>query len=64
MRKWLYADGEVISCTEKVKVLEENIEEIEQIVQDAVDDAVIMGHDLESYKIILIELINSIESDF
>lgn len=42
-KAWHYCDGKVISCTEKVKVLEENWFEIKAALQDALDDAVLMG---------------------
>ena len=41
--EWLDADGQPIACVEKIKVLNENLDELEQIFQDALDDAVLMG---------------------
>jgi len=32
-----------VSCLEKLKVLNENYEELRQMAQDALDDAVLMG---------------------
>ena len=40
--RWLKADGSTVSCTEKVKVLEENWEEVKALLQDVLDDAVLM----------------------
>ncbi len=42
-KTWHYPDGSVISCTEKVKVLEENWHEVKALLQDVLDDAVLMG---------------------
>ena len=42
-KRWLKADGSTISCTEKVKVLEENWLELRALLQDVLDDAVLMG---------------------
>lgn len=42
-KTWNYPDGSVISCTEKVKVLEENWQEVKALLQDVLDDAVLMG---------------------
>lgn len=42
-KTWHYPDGSVISCTEKVKVLEENWLEVKALLQDVLDDAVLMG---------------------
>jgi hypothetical protein len=40
--KWVREDGSVISCTEKVKVMTENFDEIKQIAQDALEDGILM----------------------
>jgi hypothetical protein len=40
--KWLRDDGSVVSCTEKVKVMVENFDEIKQIAQDAFEDGLLM----------------------
>lgn len=40
--KWLRDDGSVVSCTEKVKVMTENFDEIRQIAQDALEDGLLM----------------------
>lgn len=39
---WLRDDGSVVSCTEKVKVMTENFDEIKQIAQDAFEDGLLM----------------------
>ena len=36
--KWVRDDGSVVSCTEKVKVMAENFDELKQIAQDAMED--------------------------
>lgn len=40
--KWLRDDGSVVSCTEKVKVMTENFNELKQIAQDALEDGLLM----------------------
>ena len=42
---WLRPDGSIVACTEKVKVLGENLDELRQIAQDALEDAVLMEVD-------------------
>lgn len=42
---WKGANDENISCTEKIKILNENILEISQITDDAIEDAILMGAD-------------------
>lgn len=40
--KWIRDDQSVVSCTEKVKVMTENFDEIKQIAQDALEDGLLM----------------------
>jgi hypothetical protein len=40
--KWVRDDESVVSCTEKVKVMTENFDEIKQIAQDAFEDGLLM----------------------
>ena len=40
--KWLRDDGSVVSCTEKVKVMTENFDELKQVAQDALEDGLLM----------------------
>ncbi len=42
---WHDPAGKAISCTEKIKVLNENIEELQQMAQDAFEDALLLGCD-------------------
>ncbi|MDP1765322.1 MAG: hypothetical protein Q8K83_00320 [Methylotenera sp.] len=40
--RWVRDDSSVVSCTEKVKVMTENFDEIKQIAQDAFEDGLLM----------------------
>ena len=40
--KWIRDDQSVVSCTEKVKVMTENFDEIKQMAQDALEDGLLM----------------------
>ena len=40
--KWLRDDDSIVACTEKIKVMNENFDEIKQIAQDALEDGVLM----------------------
>ncbi|WP_120497050.1 hypothetical protein [Kiloniella sp. EL199] len=59
---WRQPDGEPLSCLEKIKVLNENLEEIRELSQDALEDAVLMGGDegqlREVLKTIVDDLVN------
>jgi hypothetical protein len=41
--RWQKPDGSPVACVEKIKVLNENYQELRQIAQDALEDAVLMG---------------------
>lgn len=42
---WLTPEGEPVSCVEKIKVLNENLVELRELAQEALEDAVLMGAD-------------------
>ena len=39
---WLRDDKTIVACTEKIKVMQENFEEIGQLTQDAFEDGLLM----------------------
>ena len=42
---WKGKNNDVISCSEKIKLLNENIIEIKRMSDDAIEDAILMGAD-------------------
>ena len=50
---WLTPAGEPVSCLDKIKVLNENLEEIRELAQDALEDAVLMGCDETQFRKVL-----------
>ena len=50
---WLTPQGEKLSCIEKIKVLNENLEEIQVLAQEAFEDAVLMGGDEDQFRQVL-----------
>ena len=42
---WRTPEGEPVSCVERIKVLNENLAELRDLAQDALEDAVLMGCD-------------------
>ncbi len=61
---WRSPAGEVVACVEKNKVLQENLAEMRQICQDALDDAVLMGCDEQQVRAVFAELIAQLESPY
>ena len=42
---WKSSNNEPISCSEKIKILNENVVEIKRMTDDAIEDAELMGAD-------------------
>ncbi len=61
---WRSPQGEVVACVEKLKVLRENLEEIQQLCQDALEDAVLMGCDESQFRSVLSELVQRLENPY
>lgn len=61
---WHRSNGEIVSCTEKVKVMRENIEELQQVIQDAYEDALLMDVDSAQIKSFLIAMIENLENPY
>ena len=61
---WRSPSGEVVACVEKLKVLRENLEEIQQLCQDALEDAVLMGCDESQLKQVLTNLVQQLENPY
>jgi len=57
---WRQSDGTPVSCLEKIKVLNQNIQEIETLCADALEDGVLMGCDAEQMKAALHALIDGL----
>jgi hypothetical protein len=60
--QWPGADGQPVSCREKLKVLAENHAEAAQALRDVFEDAVLMGVDEAAMRRILTGLVDSLPS--
>lgn len=61
---WLQPDGAPLSCREKIKILNENLEEIREMAQDALEDGILMGCDEKQLREVLTALIDSLENPY
>ncbi len=61
---WLDPEGKPVSCLEKIKVLNENLEEIRDLAQEAFEDAVLMGCDEAQFRQVMKELVASLENTY
>ena len=56
---WKREDKSIVSCTEKIKVMKEKFDEINQLMQDAFEDGLLMEVSEEQMKTVFEEIIHS-----
>ena len=61
---WKRPDGSVVACTEKIKVLRENLEELQQVAQDAFEDALLMECDEAQIREVFQEIISNLKNPY
>jgi hypothetical protein len=61
---WKTPEGEPVSCVEKIKVLNENLAELQGLAQDALEDAVLIGCDEAQIRNVLAELIGGLVNPY
>lgn len=59
---WLHPNGTPVACREKLKVLAENQAELAQVMQDAFEDAVLMGVDEAAMRALLADMVAGLRS--
>ncbi len=59
---WPQADGAPVYCREKLRTLADNHAELAQVMQDAFEDAVLMGVDEAAMRRILTEMVQTLRS--
>ncbi len=61
---WLKPDGTPVSCVEKLKVMNQNLEELRQVAQDTLEDAILMGCDEAQVRQVLRELMDRLDNPY
>jgi len=61
---WVQPDGQPVSCREKIEVLNENLEEIRGMAQDALEDAILMGCDERQVRQALHEMVDALTNPY
>ena len=54
---WRTPEGEPVSCVEKIKVLNENLAELRELAQEALEDAVLIGCDERQLREVLAAIV-------
>lgn len=61
---WVRNDKSIVACTEKIKVMQENFEEIEQLMQDALEDGLLMEVSEAQMREALRELVDNLVNPY
>lgn len=61
---WRDPNGEPVSCVEKIKVLNDNLDEIKEMCQEALEDAVLMGCDETQFRGVIDQLAKSLVNPY
>jgi len=61
---WKRDDGPTVSCTGKTKVMKENLDEINQLMQDAFEDGVIMEVSDQQIRDVFHEIVNQLNNPY
>ncbi|MDA0220535.1 MAG: hypothetical protein O3B22_13335 [Proteobacteria bacterium] len=61
---WRDPAGNPVSCVDKLKLLQENLEELREMAQEALEDAVVMGCDEGQTRKVLADLVAGLEKPF
>lgn len=62
MTVWKTVDGTPVSCRDKLRTLDENLTEARQVLQDAFDDAVLMGVGADAMRQVLAQVVVGLSS--
>ena len=61
---WVRDDKSVVSCTEKIKVMKENFDELKQLSQDAIEDGLLMEVSDNQMKAALHQMIDDLVNPY
>ena len=61
---WRRDDQSIVACTEKIKVMQENFDEIKQIAQDAFEDGLLMEVSESQLRVALHQLVDSLVNPY
>lgn len=64
MPKWYDNQGQIVACTEKIKVMQQNMEELYDLAQEAFEDGLLMGCGEAQLRTYLQELMAALDNPY
>jgi hypothetical protein len=61
---WVRDDKSIVACTEKIKVMQENFDEIAQMLQDAFEDGLLMEVNESQMREALLTLVDELKNPY
>jgi hypothetical protein len=61
---WVRDDNSIVACTEKIKVMQENFDEITQMMQDAFEDGLLMEVSEQQMREALHKLVDTLTNPY
>ena len=61
---WVRDNNSIVACTEKIKVMTDNFEEIAQLMQDALEDGLLMEVSETQMRETLLSLVNALNNPY
>ena len=62
--RWIDKEGKALSCKDKLATLEDNLEELLEIALDALEDAAVMGADVDATRQAFVRGIEALQPRF
>lgn len=61
---WRSLDGQVLACIEKIRVLNDNLHELRELVQEALEDGVLIGCDEKQLRDAMLAVIDAAQTGY
>jgi hypothetical protein len=61
---WRTPEGELVSCVEKIKVLNDNLAELKALAQEAFEDAVLIGCDERQVRQVMADIVGGLVNPY
>ena len=63
-KRWKTSSGKIFSCREKIKILNQDIEEVNQVCQDALEAALLMDCDESQFRDAIFRVVDNLTNPY